>query len=1073
MLSTQPNRRGLLFDELAGNIDTAFEASFYARRSTETALAGHAASPYPPAGNGSTPGRHHLIARLTMGLLLRLAGIFVASVGLAAASDQPAATVNINIDKPTSYWLAAGTTGLLPPTPSNRLALLPPENIGWFDYDFVAEWEGWYQLVVTAPSHIGGTEFLFDNAGTASTLLDRNTPAGNGRYSAGWVWLTQGSHQLRVQHLFWTGFSPINAIQLEPAQTNQAFIFRVIPPQQTSFALGACEPLELETGGNKASFAIDLSFRRGGSSTRRRLVIPPSSSLARSKIDLPCDLAGDVGVDLSTSSGSDSLNVRARVDYAVFNTSRVEPVYERGELAAEINLADRQPDFRASDSSVVSEPGEVYRATGTNGSTPYVRYNARSFTQRLISIGENKRPSWFAYRVEGLLPGEPYIVEVDYPDDQPRVFVVAIRSSNGRGYPTSIGAETGVIWPLSKRMEKMSAIVWPSSSDVRVIVFNIHNGMKAAVGRIRFYKAIFRQTSQPASPREGRDVIFWNEEGDHFRDVVGESHDPGAAFTPIDRYLSLARSAGATIVSPTVAIYNFALYPSRFHLTFADKGRDMTAGFMLGAERYGLKVVPQLHPRADELIWPPRDQTSLQKRLLLSAQGQTHLLRPDGDFYRPPFYNPLNTDVRRWYIDMIGELADRYKDYPAFSGIDLRVSDWQNPTLNNFESLDWGYEADTVALFFKEAGLAAPGDLDLSSDRPAAAKLRHRYLLERHRAAWLKWRCEKIADIFREATLRVRSARPDLRLYVSMFGQRTWNVETAREFGIDIDLLSKIDGLSVVDVRLGHGAREPELDWRHTQHADLTGPQVLGPTSREDTRPNIIFPMEYIEITGIVAPSGALDLSPPPREPWVSSATEPPGRLALARYAAAIGLADPYMIGDGGNGYVFGHDIETLRAFMNEFRSLPRRPFHRIAEIPDAIIVRQSKDMFYVVNMLNVPVSANLLLNEPGSVRRATSGDIITAADKTASLDLQPYEMAALVMDKGSRVTGAQVALSKEAEADFSARARSYSQAASAACASLFKGSSCANSRRISGEINTAIDRHDYWTAERLLTLEQ
>jgi hypothetical protein len=418
---------------------------------------------------------------------------------------------------------------------------------------------------------------------------------------------------------------------------------------------------------------------------------------------------------------------------------------------------------------------------------------------------------------------------------------------------------------------------------------------------------------------------------------------------------------------------------------------------------------------------------------------------------------------------MVGELADRYKDYSAFSGIDLRLSSWQNPTLNNLESLEWGYEADTVRGFFREAGLVPPSDLDIISNRPAAAKQRHNYLVGRYRAGWIKWRCEKIRDLYRDIVLRIRSARPDLRLSVSIFGERTWTAETMRELGVDIGLLSAIEGLDLIDERLGHGAREADPKWRQTQLADLTSPAALDMSVISKSRPSFVFPMEYIEITRDVAPSSALDLPIPTKRTWASSATEPPGRLALARFATAVGLTDPYMIGDGGNGYVFGYDTETLRAFMNEFRSLPRRPFERVSGVPDAIIARQSEDMFYLVNMLGVPVSARLEMDKSTRIRRTVSGEILAGAEGTLALDLQPYEMAVFSIENGHQLIGVSVSLSKDVEADFDARASAARAFAFRACAGLFKGRACLDSRARSQEIDAAISRANYWTAERLL----
>lgn len=990
---------------------------------------------------------------------------------LAATPDQ-SRHIEIDTAKPRDYWLAAGATGLLAPKPPHGLSDITPDNIGWFDYDFRVDRPGWYRLLVEASPHISRTDFLIDPENpTSQTRLSGDTPISSGRFQVGWVWLTLGTHRLRVQHLFWTGLPRIARLQLEAPPPDQALVFRVVPPTKTVFAIGTCAPLSIESGGNTAAFTVSVAFRsKGLPVVERQIEIAPSKDLVRHSVDMPCDRAGDVAVDLHSLDTRADLHARADLGYSVFDTSPVEPAFRRGRLAVDIDTAKRQPDFHAGDTFVTSGPAGVYRSSGANGSTPFIRrtHGAASLARKLTALGASETPDWFAYRVKGLLPNQPYILEIEYPDDEPRVFVVALRDSKGRGYPTSIGAETGIIWPLSQRMSTMSAVTWPSSPEATVITFNIHDGMRAAVGHIRLYEALSQQSEHVSGSANRRDVMFWYEEGDNFRDVVGEGYEPDAVFAPVDRYLRLARSAGATLVSPTVAVYNFAMYPSRFHLAFDDGGRDMTAAFMLGAERYGLKIVPQLHPRADELVWSPRDKISFEKRLLLSSGGQHHLFRPGGDMFRPPYYNPLNADVRNWYVNMIGELADRYKDYPAFAGIDLRLSDWQNPSLNNLVSLEWGYEAETVARFFRETRLTPGAVLDISTDTPASAMQRHDYLISKYRAAWIAWRCEKMRDLYRDIVLRVRAARPDLRLSVSIFGDRKWNPETMREFGIDFDLLKAIEGLTLVDERFGHGAREADPAWLRSHYADFMSAEHFSAFAGPDSRPHVLFPMEYIEITGKVAPSTEIGLPKPPKEPWISSATEPPGRLALARFATVVGLADPFMVGDGGNGYVFGG--EPLREFMAEFRSLPRQPFERVPEIPDTIVVRQSEGIFYVVNMLGVPVSTHLRLDAPASVTRTTSRQTLTSNDGLLQIDLLPYQMAVFETESGRRVLGAQVSLGSDAERGFATRATAVRRSTDAECGSLFFWKSkCTRVRALSREIEAAIAQGAYWTAERLL----
>jgi hypothetical protein len=518
--------------------------------------------------------------------------------------------------------------------------------------------------------------------------------------------------------------------------------------------------------------------------------------------------------------------------------------------------------------------------------------------------------------------------------------------------------------------------------------------------------ALDTEDQASAEPRDGREVVAWYEERDDFRSLVGESHDRGAVHTSVDRFLRVARSMGATTVSPTLLIYDFELYPSKFNLVFNDEGGDVAAAFLLGAERYGMKVVPELHPRADELLWPARDQASLDHRLSLSGKRATNLFAPDGSRRFPPYFNALDTDVRRWYLGMIGELVERYRDYPALAGIQLRISTWANSALNNLVSIDWGYDAATVRRFVDETGAPRPADLDLDNDSAAAAGRRHDLLLANLRQSWVKWRCEQIRDVYRDIVASVRSVRPDLKVYVALFEPRQ-SPEELRETGIDPDLLNTIDGLVLVDGRFSHGAREAEVKSRLETQSEFLRAGVVDSLTPSTGRPSTILGMQYVEIPGDAWPSSRLGWRTPTHEPWVSSAAEPPGRLKLSRYAELVGLFDVYMLGDGGNGYVFSG--EGLKDFMTEFRAIPRERFERIAGIHEPLIVRERGDLFYVVNLSPDTISARLVLDRPGRIVRLTTGTEAAVTDRVLTIEMAPYELLTFRSIESSRVVSADV----------------------------------------------------------------
>jgi len=928
---------------------------------------------------------------LFAGLMCTLA---LASPALAA---EPSRTIDIAVQHPTRHWLAAGTNALLPVEPGEGLADIKGGSLGWFEFEFNVEAAGWYRLIADTASDISRTEFRLDHA-TSDIRLTGAAQIGAGQVQVGWIWLSSGSHDLRVQQFYWTGFPQISKMRFEMPADRDSRAFRVLEMPKTSFEVDKCSPLRIETGGNSAAFSIDVTFRKRSGEVRRESVeIDASAGLATHSVPLWCDAAGDASVELKSRGSQPGLHHEARLAYSVFSTAPSAASFSKGRLIAEIDASQRSPDYFSGSTEVVSGSSGAYRMSAGQGATPFAR-----------RFGSPPTPSWFAYRLEGLVVGRPYIVECEYPDDAPRMFVLGVRDRNTSGYTASVAIETGGVWPLSGQVAARRLVVWPSDQAARVVVVNVHDGMKAAVAKIRVFEALDAGGDRQPLPAMNRDFLIWNEEGGNYRSTVGEPQDIGLTFEATDRYLRLASASGATVFSPTAVVYNFAMYPSRFNLTFSERGRDDILPFLLAAGRYGLKIVPQLHPRADEILWQSRDIADLHQRLLLSGKGERRLLRPDGSIERPPYYNALDPVVRDWYLNMVAELATRYKDHGAFAGIDLRFSFWQNAGLNNLVSLDWGYDATTVRTFYRETGIASPRRIDLVNDTREAAEARRNDLVLRHKRAWIRWRCQKIHDIYQAIVQRVRSIRPDLKIYVSFFAltfDQQPSLETMREAGIDVDLLKTIDGLTLIDARHQYGARESDDSWRRRNAAEFARPAEFEPFRKGDDGPHVLMPMQYIEFPASAVPASDLGLTDPLAQPYTSAASEPPGRLSLWRFASVLAMTDAFMLGDGGNGYVFGD--EARAEFVREFRLLPKLRFQRLSKSPDAVVVRQRDSAFYIVNVRPDAVSVTLSIKQADAVVRASTLETINLTEGGLKLAMRPSELMVFRLPPGAAVESA------------------------------------------------------------------
>lgn len=122
-----------------------------------------------------------------------------------------------------------------------------------------------------------------------------------------------------------------------------------------------------------------------------------------------------------------------------------------------------------------------------------------------------------AYRFAIRNQGKPHIVEIDYPDDKMRWFLVSVFPEKwGRIYSVSIdcaGVMTGVDYPLSMEMQKKRFVFWPDSDAVAVVIQNYHFNRHAAVAAVRMYE----MDSLPIGPVQGmskgrRTVAEWDED---------------------------------------------------------------------------------------------------------------------------------------------------------------------------------------------------------------------------------------------------------------------------------------------------------------------------------------------------------------------------------------------------------------------------------------------------------------------------------------------------------------------------------------------------------------------------------
>lgn len=888
---------------------------------------------------------------------------------------------------------------------------------GWFEYDIDVPERGWYQLLVDGIA--ADVEFLFDPDGQGLTspglLL-----VGSGRASQpnkiGNVWLSKGKHRLRIQRYFWTGFQNLTGFELKRSDGTLANSVQVAPAgDEHIYALGRCPDLEIVSGGLAAPGRLGIreSDTLSDATLRWHAVdIPAGSDLWRQKLALPC--TSDGFRTLWFADGNRALRneeLRA-IDYEVIDTrapARLPSIRPPGKVI-DIDCATRAPDYSGGQTQIVRPGFGDYRESGSVGLTRYQR--APEVARKVLP-----KPSWFAYTLEGLAPQQRYRVEVDYPDDQMRTFAIAMREERPLQYPVAIGVDTGGEYPLSHGTQTQSMVVWPrNGASPRLTFVTAHDGQRAACTRIRVYRA---EAPEPlAADSEGtRRFLLWYEEGDNYASLFGpDDVGPRGPRTAVERWAEAVTAVGGSTLMPTVSVYSFNLYPSRYNVSFSRPGDTRLRRILLTAEKYHLKVVPELGARADELMFGRTDGVSVPGNLAKSRDGKTNFLAGDGKTrIFPPHYNALAPENQDWYVAMIGELADNYQDSPALEGISLRYMAWANPALNNLVNLDWGYDDATVARYKKETGSAVP--LGRADDQKRFAA-RHVWLTGQERQAWIDWRCKQIADLITRIRDRVRMARPGLKLYLNVFGAQGVYagslgdagspslVSKLRESGIDPALLIKIEGVVLLNSAYSYGRREIDGDWRGYRDM-LLDPASLNALRKAGDGGHFLSSSQYLEATDVIVPPEALGFPANTKKTWMGAAMNPAGRHALERYAVELAESDALTLGDGGNSYVFA-PATLLREFMANFRRLPARRFEDRPEAVDPVAVRSlaaaDAYYFYAVNRERYPVAVDIALDKAADVASLADGKAAPIDNGHLRLTLRPYELIAFKAAAATRI---------------------------------------------------------------------
>jgi len=495
-------------------------------------------------------------------------------------------------------------------------------------------------------------------------------------------------------------------------------------------------------------------------------------------------------------------------------------------LIDEINCVEDYADSRYVDDkqvSVVDSSIGKYRASIRNN------YHFQS-------------PNGFAYNFTIHNPGKPHWLEIEYPDDKPRVFYVVVEEkldnfgwgetkwSNSYSLDT-LGVANGINNPVTGKMTKKRLLFWPDSTKILVGCFSYKiypDCSGPAMKSIRIYENEGMlpklKVNTPANMPQ-RFIGNWNEDpympnGCWFKRYIDNQ---GTSFDfwrdKLRRRIEYIRFTGQNQTIFQIFDYNGDNNGLHGPLPHSWNSGILPGWACLAAAMFEREEIPFYLQFNDLSAGIPRivglDKCS-KSNIEASMKGlqSLEMMTSDGEFpygghswHSNSIFNNLNflcPEVREAYLKRIRFYRDQFGKYAMFNGI----MQWQIPP---FKDEKTGYGDYTISLFEKETGVRIP----VKNIEVERFGKRYDYLKTNIELwnKWIDWRCAKVKEFLLVLTDELNASKKNGRKiilpmhtnYINQnFCTRVENYpenvdvfEAFREIGIDLSLLSSEPSLII------------------------------------------------------------------------------------------------------------------------------------------------------------------------------------------------------------------------------------------------------------------------------------
>jgi hypothetical protein len=660
---------------------------------------------------------------------------------------------------------------------------------------------------------------------------------------------------------------------------------------------------------------------------------------------------------------------------------------------------------------------------------------------------------WQAYPLPLHAPGEPHILEIEYPGDVPQNLGVSIVEPSAPGVVKSFNLDSGIYLPdeaaeAEPRLAKHRLVFWPRTKTPLVLLSNRSEAGRAVYGKIRMFgpssagtlavralsrddwhlhSMLPRRFSQ-ADQRSGRLLAAYYDRplfAENF--AAHEAVDAGLGRRLTDwrtfyeggtRLVEYLNFAGNNALMITVLADGSTIYPSELleptprHDTgvFFSTGQDVSRKDALELlfrlfDREGLRLIPSLDFSTPlPVLETLRREEEGDSIALIGADGRSWLETNGARRQLAPYYNPLDERVQRAMLDVVRELIARYQHHPSFAGVGLRLS---ADGYAQLPGASWGYDERTLTRFARDTKLRMPAGREGHAERVAMVE-------GPRRQAWLAWRAASLHGFYRQARAEVAAKHPDLKLYLADSA-----VFDRPELARDLRPALERKTTKTEEVMLATGIN-PAL-YQAADGIVLPRPQRLAPLNslaaqavnlevNLDSRVDQLFSEHGASAALFYHEPREMRLasfeakSPFKSGPtWLLAQSPPSGNYNRHRFVHTIATLDARAIFDGGAMLSLGQETE-LEPVIAAFRQLPDLPFETLAGPTQPVTVRwlshAGRTFVYFANDSPWQVEINVTVDLPAecSVRGFYSGRRLPglAGDglkRSWTLSLEPYDL--------------------------------------------------------------------------------